>query len=105
MTVAHTGAVDSAPPSALLGKQIMHFDHSLLAIAGGILTISLLAPVWRATAQENHPPTQRPSVDPARAVDIVDALKAVVGNPKGARATFAKGQCVRGTYTPSDQAS
>jgi len=35
---------------------------------------------------------------------IVDALKAVAGNPPKVRASFAKGRCVRGTYTPSDQA-
>lgn len=35
---------------------------------------------------------------------IVDALKAVAGNPRKARASFAKGHCVRGTYTPSDEA-
>jgi len=32
---------------------------------------------------------------------IVKALKAVAGNPPGVRASFAKGQCVRGTYVPS----
>lgn len=36
---------------------------------------------------------------------IVDALKAVAGAPPKARASFAKGRCVRGTYAPSDQAS
>ena len=35
---------------------------------------------------------------------IVDALKAVAGNPAKVRASFAKGWCVRGTYTPSDRA-
>ena len=35
---------------------------------------------------------------------IVLALKALSGNPK-ARASFAKGQCVRGTYMPSEQAA
>ncbi|MBR1206068.1 MULTISPECIES: catalase [unclassified Bradyrhizobium] len=35
---------------------------------------------------------------------IVDALKAVAGDPPKARASFAKGQCVHGTYIPSNQA-
>lgn len=35
---------------------------------------------------------------------IVDALKAVAGNPPKVRASFAKGRCVRGTYAPSDRA-
>ncbi|AWN51058.1 catalase family peroxidase [Methylobacterium sp. 17Sr1-1] len=37
----------------------------------------------------------------ADAQGLVDALKIVAGKPPGVRATFAKGQCVRGTYTPS----
>jgi catalase len=41
---------------------------------------------------------------PATPASIVDALKAVAGNPPKVRASFAKGRCVRGTYTPSDQA-
>jgi catalase len=41
----------------------------------------------------------------ARAASIVDALKAVAVSPPKARASFAKGRCVRGTYAPSDQAS
>jgi len=35
---------------------------------------------------------------------IVDALKAVVGDPPKLRASFAQGRCVRGTYVPSDRA-
>ncbi|GGI22904.1 catalase family peroxidase [Bradyrhizobium guangdongense] len=41
----------------------------------------------------------------ATAASIVEALKAEAGTPPKARASFAKGRCVRGTYTPSDQAS
>jgi catalase len=41
---------------------------------------------------------------PATPASIVDALKAVAGNPPKVRASFAKGWCVRGTYTPSDRA-
>lgn len=42
-----------------------------------------------------------PAATPAA---IVDALKAVAGNPPRVRASFAKGRCVRGTYTPSGRA-
>lgn len=37
----------------------------------------------------------------ADAKSIVEALKTVAGNPEGVRATFAKGQCVHGSYTPA----
>ncbi|WFU85520.1 catalase [Bradyrhizobium sp. CIAT3101] len=48
------------------------------------------------------PPTfQSPTATPAA---IVDALKAVAGDPPKVRASFAKGRCVRGTYVPSDRA-
>lgn len=36
---------------------------------------------------------------------IVDALRDLAGNPPRVRASFAKGQCVRGIYTPSAQAA
>lgn len=42
-----------------------------------------------------------PATTPAA---IVDALKAVAGHPPKVRASFAKGRCVRGTYTPSERA-
>lgn len=42
--------------------------------------------------------------DAATPASIVEALKAVAGNPPKVRASFAKGWCVRGTYTPSDRA-
>ncbi|WP_188611435.1 catalase [Chelatococcus reniformis] len=35
---------------------------------------------------------------------IVDALRAVAGDPSTAGASFARGRCVRGTYAPSDHA-
>jgi catalase len=44
----------------------------------------------------------RPTATPA---SIVDALKAVAGNPPKVRASFAKGRCVHGTYVPSDRAA
>jgi len=40
----------------------------------------------------------------ATPASIVDALKAVAGDPPKVRASFAKGRCVRGTYTASDRA-
>jgi catalase len=40
----------------------------------------------------------------ATPASIVDALKALAGDPPKARASFAKGRCVRGTYTASDRA-
>ena len=40
----------------------------------------------------------------ATPASIVEALKAVAGDPPKARASFAKGRCVRGTYTASDRA-
>jgi len=36
---------------------------------------------------------------------IVDVLKVNAGNPKGVRASFAKGQCVVGNYLPSKNAA
>lgn len=47
------------------------------------------------------PPSPSRAATPA---SIVDALKAVGGLPPKARASFAGGRCVRGTYAPSDQA-
>ncbi|QOZ28989.1 catalase [Bradyrhizobium sp. CCBAU 51753] len=45
------------------------------------------------------PPTG--TVTPA---SIVEAMKAATHGPSGMRASFARGQCVRGTYLPSDRA-
>ena len=41
----------------------------------------------------------------ATPASVVEALKAVAGNPPKARASFARGQCVRGTYAASDRAA
>ncbi|MBR1191944.1 catalase [Bradyrhizobium sp. AUGA SZCCT0160] len=41
----------------------------------------------------------------ATPASIVDALNALTGHPPKARASFAEGRCVRGTYIPSDRAS
>ncbi|MCS3763149.1 catalase [Bradyrhizobium centrosematis] len=40
----------------------------------------------------------------ATAASIVEALKTLAGASQKARASFAKGRCVRGTYAPSDHA-
>jgi len=40
----------------------------------------------------------------ADAEGLVTSLRTVAGNPAGVRATFAKGQCVRGSYLPADSA-
>jgi catalase len=40
----------------------------------------------------------------ATPASIVDALQAMAGASPKARASFARGQCVRGTYIPSDRA-
>jgi len=46
-----------------------------------------------------------PDLPTATPASIVDALKAVAGNPPKVRASFAKGRCVHGTYVPSDRAT
>lgn len=43
--------------------------------------------------------------DPGATVDIVNALKRNAGDPPKARASFAKGYCVSGSYTPASTAS
>lgn len=45
------------------------------------------------------------SADPGTVAGIVESLKIVAGEPKAVRASFAKGLCLRGTYTPSEQAT
>jgi len=65
---------------------------------------STVAPTITARAQT--PPTAAPAgPSGATPAEIVTALKAVAGDPPKVRATFAKGQCVRGTYTPSRDAA
>jgi catalase len=46
-----------------------------------------------------------PNVPPDVPAAIVVALKTNAGNPKGVRASFAKGQCVVGSYTPAKEAA
>ncbi|WP_253278134.1 hypothetical protein [Variovorax paradoxus] len=69
------------------------------AMLGGVL-----AAATNAAAQTAPMPAQAgmPGATPG---DIVTALKAVAGDPPNVRATFAKGQCVRGTYTPARDAA
>ncbi|WP_256806232.1 catalase family peroxidase [Bradyrhizobium sp. Bra78] len=52
----------------------------------------------------SSPDLPRSQLPTATLVAIVDALKAVAGDPPRERASFAKGRCVRGTYVPSDRA-
>jgi catalase len=40
----------------------------------------------------------------ATPASVVDAMKALAGDPRKTRARFARGRCVRGTYAPSDRA-
>lgn len=68
-----------------------------VALLLGIVPISASA----VLAQDRAPDRASHATPP----QIVDALKAVAGDPPGARASFAKGQCVQGTYTPTAQAS
>jgi catalase len=49
-------------------------------------------------------PVSKFSSGRATPASIVDAFKAVTGDPAKARASFASGRWVRGTYAPSDQA-
>ena len=65
------------------------------AMLGGVL-----AAATNAAAQTAPMPAQA-----GMPGDIVTALKAVAGDPPNVRATFAKGQCVRGTYTPARDAA
>lgn len=68
----------------------------VLAICGGGLCMPA------SNAQQAQPAGPVVHADPAV---IVETLKAVAGDPPKARASFAKGQCVRGTYAPSPQAA
>lgn len=64
---------------------------AILTRAVGLAAASLLAA-----------PAPSIAADPE---SIVEALKIVAGNPPMMRATFARGQCVRGTYTPAPDAA
>ncbi|TXI11450.1 MAG: catalase [Rhizobium sp.] len=46
-----------------------------------------------------------PTLEKASPSLIVEALKAVAGNPPAVRASFAKGHCVRGRYEPAAEAA
>ena len=88
---------------------LMFWKVALLGTSLFIVVIAMAIPIWSASADHGTLPPEEwaknthATAVPATTIDIVDALKVVAGNPKGTRATFAKGQCVRGTYTPSDQ--
>jgi hypothetical protein len=55
-------------------------------------------------AQTQGPPCLSSQPATALPAAIVEAQKAVAGNPPKARASFAKARCVRGTYVSSDRA-
>jgi catalase len=62
---------------------------------------------WMSSSTHAQTPAAlaQPTTAPATVLDLVNALKTNAGNPPQTRASFAKGQCVRGTYTPSAQAA
>lgn len=72
------------------------------AIAKAVLTLVLTGGSMMSTSHAQSTPTAGEHATPAQ---IVDALKTVAGNPPKVRASFAKGQCVRGTYTPTATAT
>lgn len=82
----------------LLSTQQLSVLSCLALISGGITMPSSVS-----LAQTAPSPINAPSV-PVDSEAIVDALKTVAGNPPKTRASFAKGHCVRGTYTPSEHA-
>ena len=95
--MAHVGLLDPPlssaavkPPSNTIGR-----DAGAVSVLVRAVTIPLLGAVLIA-----FPALPIPALA-ADAQSLVDALKAVAGKPPGVRATFAKGQCVSGTYTPS----
>lgn len=55
----------------------------------------------RSTTQQPNPTFD----EHATPIAIVDALKIVAGNPPKVRASFAKGQCVRGRFEPTVEAA
>jgi catalase len=59
----------------------------------------------RKTCKPKVPALPRSPRDAATPSSIVDALKALAGDPPKARASFARGRCVRGTYVSSDRAA
>lgn len=98
--MAHVRLLDPPPHAAAIklraataGRASSVVPPLLKAVALPLLGAALLsAPVLSNAALATD------------AQSLVDALKAVAGKPPGVRATFAKGQCVRGTYTPSANA-
>ena len=59
----------------------------------------------RRTSKAKVTALPRSSKSAATPSSIVDALKALASDPARARAGFANGRCVRGTYVSSDQAT
>lgn len=95
--MAHVGLLDPPPNSAAVTPLSSTISRApgVVSVLVRTVTIPLLGAGLVAFPAL---PT------PALAADtqiLVDALKAAAGKPPGVRATFAKGQCVRGIYTPS----
>ena len=80
-------AMTTKPSTCRLGCAAM------ASIAFGVLCMS------NAVAQTAAAPAH------ATPAEIVESLKFNAGNPPKARASFAKGQCVRGSYTPSPESA
>ncbi|MPZ37136.1 MAG: catalase [Rhizobiales bacterium] len=76
-----------------------HPRHHIQAPASGWVRNAAMPLLSAALLSASALPTPATAADPQ---SLVEALKTVAGNPPGVRATFAKGQCVRGTYTPAD---
>lgn len=95
--MAHVGLLDLPPGSTAVTAtpNTIGRDPEVVSVLTRAVTIPLLGAALLAFSAL---PTPALAAD---AQSLVDALKAVVGKPPGVRATFAKGQCVRGTYTPS----
>lgn len=74
---------------------------SCFCIVSGALASTLLVFASLPARAQAIPAAGAATASPAA---IVDALKAVAGDPPLARASFAKGRCVRGSYTPAERA-
>jgi catalase len=95
--MAHVDLVDPDPPAAPRRPASPSSDgpSSVMAIMRRVAAVPLLG---AALLSGLALPTVARAAD---AQGLVDALRTVAGKPPGVRATFARGQCVRGTYTPS----
>lgn len=86
------------------GSAIGALRRAVGPVASAFLLAGALAAL-PAGAQEG-PASAQAAAGQARPADpeaIVDALQAVAGRPPKVRASFAKGQCASGEYTPSER--